>query len=130
MRYAVIISIMMCTSLSAQTNKYIFLSGMEFNMWNVSYFNKDVMVYFNSSLDDNYIIYMEAQKILHENGMDFFSPTSTYGTDDGFVTATNIVYENVPFGSNAYVVMTYESDSKKVVVDFSEKGSRITVYNK
>lgn len=130
MRYAVIISIMMCYGLSAQTNKYIFLSGMEFNTWNVSYFNKDVMVYFNSSLDDNYMIYVEAQKVLSENGMDFFNPTSTEGTDDGFVTVTNIVYENVPFGSNAYVVMTYESDIKKVVVDFSEKGSRITVYNK
>lgn len=117
-------------SYSQDVNKFIFASGMEPNAWNVSVFNKDIMIYFNYSTDSNYEIYQVAMDVVEENGMDFSSPTSSNSYDDGFVTITNVVYENVPFGSDSRYDMEYENDSVRILVMFSEHGSSIYLYKK
>jgi hypothetical protein len=116
-------------SATAQVNKFVFASGMEFNAWNQCIFDKQTLIYFNRSDDNNYHIYQEAQRVLTEKGFDFFHPTSRIDQNDDFVTLTNIVYENAAYGSNAKSEFRYEREDVKIWVVLSEKGSRIVIYN-
>lgn len=127
----VIITIVLLTAINvnSQVNKFIFASGMDFNVWNKDMLNGN-LIYINRCDDSNYALYMEAQRVVEENGFDFSNPTSRVDITDGFVTLTNIIYENVPFGSNARSEFVYENNIIKIWVVISEKGSKIVMYDK
>lgn len=123
---AVILTI--ATSLSAQVNRFVFASGIQSSVWNQSVFNKTYAFYFNMSDEENYFLYQEAVRVVTENGFDFYNPTNRTDVSDGPITLTNIIYENITYGSNAYSDLIYESDDIKIWVHLSEKGSAIRVY--
>jgi hypothetical protein len=115
---------------SQEINRYIFASGMERNIWNASIFNKDNLIYFNYSTDENYFLYQLARETIESYGMNYANPNESNEYIDGDITLNVIIYENISFGSNSNYDMTYENDKAKIIISFSEKGSYIFLYKK
>jgi hypothetical protein len=116
----------MTLSLTAQVNKFVFSSGMEFGMW-----NKDVirgtMIYFNNPMDENYEIYMEAVHTVESMGGDFNTPDVEESVSDGAETWTDIVYERRASASNSYLKRAYYLNGKTVTVVISKAMSFIRI---
>ncbi len=115
---------------SQEINRYLFASGMERNVWNASVFNKDNLIYFNYSTDENYSLYQLARETIESYGMNYANPNESNEYIDGDITLNVIIYENISFGSNSNYDMTYENDKAKIIVSFSEKGSCIFLHKK
>lgn len=121
---AVILTI--ATSLSAQVNRFVFASGMEFNQWNKDILNGD-MIYMNNPMDDNYEIYLEAVRTVESMGGDFNTPDVDESVNDGDETLTDIIYERHASVSNSYLKRVYNLQGKRVVVIISSMQSSIRI---
>lgn len=109
------------------TNKFIFSYGMEFNEWNKSYFGSGLL-YFNDIDSDNYDIYIEAKRVLSMYGKEFGDYDLDMSESDGEIDPTDVVYEKVPFRSQAKIDRTYLLDDKlKIKVIISETTSYISI---
>jgi hypothetical protein len=110
------------------TNKFLFSSGIENNEWNKSYFGSSLM-YFNQVDEDNYNLYVETERVLALYGREFGDYDLDASESDGEIDPIDVIYEKVPFRSQAKVDRTYILGNNlllKVVI--SENISWISIY--
>lgn len=124
----VIITISLLTAIQAnsQVNKFIFASGMEFNVWNKDMLNGN-LIYMNNPTDDNYKLYMEAVKTVESLGGDFNSPDEDNSVCIDGETASDIIYEKNSSVTGTYVHRVYKLEGKTVTVFISNINSSIRV---
>jgi hypothetical protein len=116
----------MTISLTAQVNKFIFASGIEFNQWNKDIIN-GTLIYMNNPMDDNYSIYLEAVATIENMGGDFNIPNVDESVSNGSETLMNIIYEKGSSASNSYLKRVYYINDNTVTVFISGIQSSIRI---
>ena len=128
----IVIIAISCISLGQvePSNKYLFSYGLKFNEWNRSYFGGRIF-YFNEVDSDNYNLYVEAQNILGKYGKGFGDYDLDTSESDGEIDPIDVIYEKVPFRSEAKVERIYTLGNEYVMKVFiSEKISYISLKKK
>jgi hypothetical protein len=116
----------MTLNLTAQVNKFVFASGMEFNQWNKDMIN-GALIYINNPMDDNYGIYLEAVSTIKNMGGDFNTPSIDESVSNKSETLMNIIYEKGSSVSNSYLKRVYYINDKTVTVFISGIQSSIRI---